>query len=220
MCSVKATGTATVSASALPVTLSCTVEMIRVKNTARYVLHLADQPFASLYIRPDVEKGKGQTYLDCIQLGGCIDRDALLLDNYVYRNKLQAYSSSVDHLSARMYFDADNKLAGEAFTIEIYDPDTKKVTGVVNFVANYTDVDYAYVHEEVDALFSMKQHCYADDESTTNATLAITSEQCTAGSGSTSGSTSSVKPTTSSSSAASFVLPSAILLLIAVVLAL
>jgi len=168
MCSVSGSGSAVIAISGRPETY--TAEMIRVGDTARYLIKDKDTTIASIYVRPDVEKGK--TYLLYTKQGfmsiGC-----LKLSEYTYDG--ECFSTQVDNVKARMCFEKE-ELKTENFIIPLSKDLTMDVT------INYKDVDYDYVHNEVDDAFSCQDvsdiAVCKDEESKTKAEHALTSEVC------------------------------------------
>jgi len=198
MCSINCTGLADVLVSGAPYVQGATVQVYRVKDTARYDVSVQGFPFAAIYMRPDVNNSNGKSYLYSSALGGCDEREFLPMSKYQYNDTTKAYTYSVDTLSTQIFL-GDDKPTKEIFVISGSMPLQVTVT--------YTECA-SFSHEIKDGLFSIDT---CDDDAKTQASQAITSEQCGAPSPASS---------SSPSSAAAYVLPSALALLAAALLAL
>jgi len=179
MCSVKASGSTTLAGNTL------SVEMLRVGDTAKYVISSPVGTVAYIFLRPDIDNGQTYFYSSLPVFGtGCVSRAPLLIRNYAYDDAEGVFKCTAsDHLSATMAFDKQGVLASESFTLDILDPDSGEVTQTVSFVITYdsTTVDYDYVHETQDDTFSASGAVCSDfPSSQTPATQAITSYFCVA----------------------------------------
>jgi len=198
MCSMNGTGSASLGTQPIPFTAT----VFRVKDTARYEVLLQGSPIAVIYMRPDVDNGKGKTYMYSQQYGGCMERDILAMSKYQYNETIGGYSYAVKDFTGSIFFD-NGKPIREVFELTYTDASSGQTQTIVVTV-NYDSSD-VYRHETKDDFFSI-QTC--DEDGKTQATQAITSEQC------------GIAPYSSSSSSAFVVLPSALLLVVAFLLAL
>jgi len=167
-CSVTAEGTAQFLGA------NWTAKMYRVKDTARYEIH-TEGAVAYIFARPDIgTNGTTFFYTNHSQLPGCIERDFISLDDYVYDDTQKAFKAETEGFGSALFFNEKDVLVKEVITLVVY---TKQGDLPVPVTVTFTTYDNTYVHNEKDDLFSFDQDsCSA--ELKTNATDAVTSEQC------------------------------------------
>jgi len=164
--------TASVTVTGAPVTL--TGKMIRVRNTARYDVYLPNNElYGSIIFREDMRdtvfyrKGEDECYwfsllkYDNYNFYGKDDKGH---DYYAYRSY---YNSTHYEEYAAIYMNGED-VVKEVFRL----PDSD-----FEVIIDYTEVNYDYVHEQIDDAFSLGEDvCYGRYSS--NATMTKTSSVC------------------------------------------
>jgi len=238
MCSVEAMGSAVLTADGFPYPGQLVARMMRVKNYAQYALidSTTGNVTAAVLMRPDT----GKTYLWMAD-EDCIERPALNLFSYEHvagKTFSKTVTDPYGDLTGSITFDGSDKLSAETIQVAFTQGGESHT---VRVAITYTPilVNYSFVNEDDDEFMApASMSCGA--ASMTPAADAKTSLQCSATSSTTPTPSSSTKPTPTpssstkptpstssstkptppppaSSSAASFVVPSAMLLVAAVV---